>query len=124
MLIRNNMKQEKETSFIKNLTIMVVCYLIIGLGVGGGLRYLFLPRPTLDSSMVDFCKEWGGKLGAMKFGDSTKFGCSINGEEKECFVWSCIKEDLPIISNTGSDTVFVDEVRGTGPLKNVTSSKK
>jgi len=33
-------------------------------------------------------------------------------------------EDGFCFGNTGSDNVFFGEVRGTGPLKNVTSSKK
>jgi len=82
------MNQEKETNFTENLIIIVVLGIIFA-GVFGGLRYQIFPRPTLDSAMVDFCKERGLEFMLMKIGDSTE--CSFNGEEKECFVWSCVK---------------------------------
>jgi len=82
------MNQKPELSFIENLIIIVVLGIIFA-GSFGGLRYQFFPRTTLDSAMVDFCKERGLEFMLMKIGDSAE--CSFNGEEKECFVWSCIK---------------------------------
>ena len=108
------MKQEKKSIFIGILTSTVIGLTIVP-GILGGFMYTFFPRKTLDSAMVDFCKEWGGEFMPMKVGGNT--GCSMSGDVKECLIWSCIKEDTLIIKNTGSDTVFVDfgkpnEVRG------------
>ena len=121
------MKQEKKSIFIGILTSTIIGLTIVP-GILGGFMYTFFPRKTLDSFMIDSCKEWGGEFMPLKVGVNAE--CRLmSGEARKCFSWFCVKEDTLIIKNTGSDTVFVDfgkpnEVREIETLKNVTSSKK
>lgn len=79
------MNQEKETSYVEKITITSIALLLL-LGILGGWFYLFFPRPTLDSAMVDFCKEWGGELRTIHLLDECKGG--------KCVAFGCYKEDI------------------------------